>query len=347
MMNSLKTWLILNHYAVDPGAGGGAPAGEPSAPAPTPAPTPEPAPAPAPEPTPAPAPTGGEDATLTAEAVKDLLTPDEPEGAESGEVLDEAAQAPSTPPKKDETPSKVETPPAAATPPTPPAPTPPPPAAAAPEPPKPPEPAPAPAPAAPEPPKPQPTEAELAKKMQEDEAKFDAELSKLYALDEATADKFLTEPQVVVPSLAAKLHKEVLRAAVNGILAEVPRVIEAYHERREASARNEKAFFDAWPQLKDHRNTVLSYLTVYRQSNPMADLQTTIRDVGAMASVALRIPVPGTPAAAPTPPPPAPAPSPAFQPALPGGGGRPVTQPQPKTGFEALVEEVIADGERT
>lgn len=341
MKSLMKNLIWFNpSYSVVEGDGGGAPApaAAPATPAPAPAPAPTPAPAAAPAPA---APTGGEGAALKAEEMKELLT-DDVEPDVGGEALDVGDETPAPAPKKDETPAPPATPPT----PTPepaPAPTPPPPAATAPEPPA---PEPAPAPAAPEPPKPQPTAEELARKRTEDEAKFVGELQKLYAIDDATADKFLTEPQTVVPALAAKLHKEVLAAAVNGIMSEIPRVVEAYHERREASARNEKMFFDSWPQLKTHRGVVSNYLQAYRQANPAADLQTTVRDVGAMVCVALRLPVPGTAAQQPPVPPNAPAaPAATFTPALPGGGSRPVVQPQPKVGMEAFIEEVIADGD--
>jgi hypothetical protein len=173
-------------------------------------------------------------------------------------------------------------------------------------------------------------------------SEFAARLEALYAVPEVEADELITAPAKALPRMAAQLHMNVLEAAVQGILMEVPAIVDRVFQARQRHSENERSFFEKWPKLVDpqHRPAVVRFMQVYRASNPTASKEQAIAEVGAMAMVALRIP----PDIAPIPPPAlvaAPMQQ-GFVPAAPGGSAARPTAPV-KSQWDELLDEFKAE----
>jgi hypothetical protein len=309
-----------------------APEGEPAPTSATPAPPPPPAAAPATPATPAPEsdePAASE--SLDAEFAA-LLEGDETDVESPG--LEEPSGEEPPPPAE---PAKPVPPPAEPPKPEPTTPTEPvkaePPAA---EPPKaepPAEPKPA------EPPPPQRTAEEERAEREKRRNEYHENLVKLYEISKEDAEALDLTPAAVLPKLAANMHIHMVESVIPAIMQQIPRVIENVMLQRTQRDENEKQFYSAFPQIDRsnaiHRQTVERLLGNYLSLNPAADRQTAIREVGAAAMVALRIPYesPGTE------PPPAAPPQPTSTPAVPGGGSGSPPRPRTPGLFEQLTEE--------
>lgn len=121
------------------------------------------------------------------------------------------------------------------------------------------------------------------------------QLEKTFALDEETADKFLTAPQEVVPKLAARLFLDVYESVMRGMHQSVPAMMQASQAYESKAQKAETDFYGKWPMLKNeqYQKTVLELGSAYRRANPNASTEDFITNVGAAAVVALRLPYNG------------------------------------------------------
>lgn len=118
-------------------------------------------------------------------------------------------------------------------------------------------------------------------------------LESYFALDQSAADELTTDPVVAVPKLMAKVMFETIQATMQSVQHFLPQMIEQ-HTVRQASAKDaEDKFFSSWPKLdrKVHNDYIRQAASIYRQMKPGASLDEIIRDVGAQAMVAFKIPV--------------------------------------------------------
>lgn len=151
-----------------------------------------------------------------------------------------------------------------------------------------------------------------------------------------------TEPEKVLPQIAARLQVETFEAVFQTIMAQLPTVLSSFRQQETASARYNDAFYGRWPALRDARfnQRLTEVATAYRQSNPRATPEQAIEAIGAMVHVMEGIPV-GTPAPA-APPAAVAAPPPlasSMRPPAPAGVGassRPVGVPSTPNIFEEL-----------
>lgn len=135
-----------------------------------------------------------------------------------------------------------------------------------------------------------------------------------------------------VSRVASQVYMDVVTAAMGQMVQNLPALIQRVTEARQTSQGHEAKFFEAWPDLKDHRDVVIRIGTAFRQANPKASLEQFVQEVGASAMISLR----KTPTARPTPP----APAPAAQPFRPAAASRPATPPPvqgPVNPFAALA----------
>lgn len=165
----------------------------------------------------------------------------------------------------------------------------------------------------------------------------------VYGMSEDEVSLAMTEPDKVLPQLAAKVHMQVLDSAVSGIMANLPNMVNAVIKQNAAATEREDAFFQRWPSLKDHKDTVMKVIRVYREVNPGVGGEQAINDIGAQVSVMLKLPIDGVPAAVAAPaarevvrPPP---------PAAPGGGSGAAPSAVPVSGnpFGLLAEEFLVE----
>ena len=169
---------------------------------------------------------------------------------------------------------------------------------------------------------------------------------KNYGLPEDMAVKLQTEPEQVLPYLAARVHQNVVQQVVGRVTelltTQLPTMIRNHQAISEAELTAKNTFYGRWPQLKVHEETVKKAGVMFRSLNPNADSQTALEAIGKLVCDSLGIPqgTGGAPAAPAAPASPA---APAFRPAggSPGGGNA----PQGDNVYTSLAEEMIADGD--
>ena len=162
-----------------------------------------------------------------------------------------------------------------------------------------------------------------------------------YSITDEDASKLLTEPETVLPRMAARMHMEVMESTVRVMQTMLPRLMQSVQqtEQREISA---KSFFQtANPDLADPRlePAIMEMGQVYRRLNPAASPEQAAQAIGNLVRASLGIAMPAQAA-------PAPASAPAvpvvpFVPAR-GGPGGAVAGGQ-KDSWGQLADEFLAD----
>jgi hypothetical protein len=126
-----------------------------------------------------------------------------------------------------------------------------------------------------------------------------SQLEKQYALSDEDAQAIIDNPGESLPKHMANLHALVAEQAVNTVLARMPDFVTKLVENTARTKGAERAFFEAWPQLKDpkYQQTVTSLGQMYRGQNPQAKLEDFIKTVGVQAVTVLGLPLqpPGAP----------------------------------------------------
>ena len=163
-----------------------------------------------------------------------------------------------------------------------------------------------------------------------------SDLERAYAFNSDEAVELVSAPEKILPKLAARLHMDIMEQAVRSIAAVMPQVVAQQMQSVEEGRNAQTEFFKRWPDLNkaEYQEQLGRIASLYRRANPTAPVDQMIQEVGAAASVALRV-IPGQPAAANVPPPTAPA-----RPPLPGVGAAP---PPQRNTFELMAEEFIRE----
>lgn len=160
-------------------------------------------------------------------------------------------------------------------------------------------------------------------------------MEQYYALPEEMAAQLISEPEKVLPILAANLHVAVLEQVMQQVQRVVPQVLRQAQvgDVRETQAKGE--FFKAWPELKGYDKQIMEVGKMYRAMNPSASPEEAIRRIGETAMTALGIQKKAKGAQ-----PPAPTPAKlkakGFQPA---GVGRVTSTAPSKSEWEALADD--------
>lgn len=122
-------------------------------------------------------------------------------------------------------------------------------------------------------------------------AKVRQKLVDSYKLPEELAARFATEPEAVLPELAATLHQAVLGEMQQWATQFVPAFFQSYQRAQRANEEAQTQFYGKWPQLKGKENQVLQVGSMYRQMNPKATPEEALQKVGELACAALGIPI--------------------------------------------------------
>lgn len=162
-----------------------------------------------------------------------------------------------------------------------------------------------------------------------------------YSITDEDASKLLTEPETVLPRMAARMHMEVMESTVRVMQTMLPRLMQSVQqtEQREISA---KSFFQtANPDLADPRlePAIMEMGQVYRRLNPAASPEQAAQAIGNLVRASLGIAMPAQAAPAPTSAPAVPVVP--FVPAR-GGPGGAVAGGQ-KDSWGQLADEFLAD----
>ena len=171
------------------------------------------------------------------------------------------------------------------------------------------------------------------------------ELEKHYAFDEESSAALLTEPENVLPKLAAQVHMEVLENAMRAMQAMVPVLIQQVRQHDEVQTAAKGLFARINPDLADPKydDAIIQLGMTYRRMNQTAGPEEASRAIGNLVRAAMGMQAPG-----PAPatqgqvvPPQTAAP---FVPARGGGGGQ--RAPVSSNPFEALANEFLEDDMR-
>lgn len=158
-------------------------------------------------------------------------------------------------------------------------------------------------------------------------------LAARYAFDEETADRLMTEPDKVLPQLAARLHMDVAEAVLRSVMLALPQWIDAHMGMKGRESEAERIFFEANPDLRDakYRDAILMMGQTFRSMNPSAPAEEAVKVIGAMVRAAFGLQQPQRQM------PSAPAP---FTPVR-GGGGTAAPAPKQVNPWAELAEEFL------
>jgi hypothetical protein len=167
------------------------------------------------------------------------------------------------------------------------------------------------------------------------------ELEQHYTFNEDESAALLTEPELVLPKLAAKVHMEVLENSMRAMQAMVPVMMQQVQHHAQVNTQAQSLFTSINPDLADPRfePVIIQLGQTFRQMNRTAGPEEASRAIGNLVRAALNMQAPGQAPQQPQGHAPAAAP---FVPARGGGGGgqRPSTSSNP---FEQLASELLAD----
>lgn len=124
-------------------------------------------------------------------------------------------------------------------------------------------------------------QAEMDRRRAERDRALDV-LAEGYKLSEEEAEKFVTNPEEVVPKFAARLFFDVFDAVTANLQGVLPQVVKNVQQVQTLQQQAENRFYEANPLLDraKHKNLVDRYATAYVQVNPEAGAEDIIRDVG-------------------------------------------------------------------
>lgn len=113
-----------------------------------------------------------------------------------------------------------------------------------------------------------------------------------YALTEEQADEYQTSPETLIPRLMSKVYLDAVENAAAAVMQMLPQAMAQMQVQTSQSDKLQDQFFTSWDKLnpEEHGSVLGKIGTTYRQNNPQASPEEFIRDVGAMAMVALKIP---------------------------------------------------------
>jgi len=167
------------------------------------------------------------------------------------------------------------------------------------------------------------------------------ELEKQYALSEDDAVALQTDPEKVLPVLAAKLHMEVLESSMRAVQVMMPVMLGRLQEGSELNNRAKSLFNSVNSDLADpqYEAAILQFGQVYRSMNKTAPPEEAARAIGNLVRAAYGLVPPNASQPAGVPPT-APMQGASFVPARGSGGAmRPSPSDNP---FARMAEEMLA-----
>ncbi len=140
---------------------------------------------------------------------------------------------------------------------------------------------------------PEVTQEEYNEQVQSAREKATEELVTKFQLTEDQADDLVSDPNSVLPQLLANMYLDLFTNVMQGMHSQLPNMIQGVVSTTERESKQKNAFFTAWPQLNkaEHMKTVKRVGDNYSALNPKASRDDFIREVGAQAWVALRLPI--------------------------------------------------------
>lgn len=145
-------------------------------------------------------------------------------------------------------------------------------------------------------PEPQQTPEEQAaaqKKLDEDFAKWEQgqieTLTKNYQFDEDTALRLQTEPELVLPELAARMHMDITKQIVQTVQRMMPQMVQPVLQKTDIEAKANALFYGINSDLNPakHGKHVLAAAQTFRQMNPKATPEEAAKGIGEIVRVSM------------------------------------------------------------
>jgi len=110
-----------------------------------------------------------------------------------------------------------------------------------------------------------------------------------YAFTQEQIDEMDVNPGEFISKAMSRVYLDAVTATLTQVTQHLPRMVEQINQQAANSVKSEDTFYERWPKLKDHADTVLRVAAVYRQLNPTASTEDFVNEVGAQTMVALRL----------------------------------------------------------
>jgi len=119
------------------------------------------------------------------------------------------------------------------------------------------------------------------------------ELENKFQLSEEQADELISDPNKVLPKMMAGLFLEVYENIMGGLRQQLPNMVTQTMTSANDARQSQNKFYNAWPQLNkaEYHETVTRIAKNYQAMNPGVSQEAALKEVGAQAWVALRLPL--------------------------------------------------------
>lgn len=118
-------------------------------------------------------------------------------------------------------------------------------------------------------------------------------LQEQFAFTDEQKERFEEDPSAVLSEMAANLFMDLYDSISQGLRTQMPGMVNGIIAQQNAVRAHQQQFYNAWPQLAkaEYKPTVDRITAAYRQQNPQASNADAIKEIGAQAWVALRLPL--------------------------------------------------------
>lgn len=118
----------------------------------------------------------------------------------------------------------------------------------------------------------------------EQRANYLSSVETSFELSEDDRVAMVTEPEKVLPRLAAQVHLRTLEQVAQLLPAVIEAQVQNMVQRQAVIMEGVQAFFGEWPELQAHAADAAKALTVFRQSNPNLTREQLIEQAGAFVA---------------------------------------------------------------
>lgn len=114
-----------------------------------------------------------------------------------------------------------------------------------------------------------------------------------YTMTEDQVDEFRESPDAILANLAADMYLDTYDSIMAAVQQQVPQMIQQITTQNTQRQAADQEFFGSWPQLAkaEFRPTIDRIAQSYRALNPKTSNEDAIKEIGAQAWVALRLPL--------------------------------------------------------
>lgn len=129
-----------------------------------------------------------------------------------------------------------------------------------------------------------------------EEARIRGELEKVYAVSEEEALAFQTEPELVLPKMAANMHMQITKDVLAGIQSIMPQLIQRVQHTAITENTARDMFYDMNPDLAkpELEDAIFQCGKLFRQVNPDASADVAAKRIGDMVRQAMGMQAPST-----------------------------------------------------